>query len=155
MLDIKHVLPNVSEKKIDDHKGNTPYGILIELSKAVNEKYNKKLFANVVESYKLKKDGKGGDRENLVFAFYFIAPIAKGYLYRLLEIEQIAGSEFPVKLTVYENNPVSKGIFKQFDGFLEALSGFMQSSFVETLIINLMTQVELYEESRTLKYPFE
>lgn len=151
--DIKNILPDPNSSGYMNAKVQSPYAILLEFKTAINEKYNKKIVARVTESYKLINSETGEDKENIVFAFYLQAPIGKGYLYRLLEVEQIKNDLYPVKVKVFQKYTTSlgKAKYEDYESFYTDLFKFFKSSFVSTLILNLLGQVDLYNEYRNEK----
>jgi hypothetical protein len=154
---IKSILPENTPETTRKLKQESPYGILLEFSEAVNEKYNNLITARVTESIKVSPTQNDSEKQNPVFAFYLQAPIGKGYLYRLLEVEQLTNGLYPVSVKIFQNRTVSlennkrskaRGRFESYDEFYSALLNFFQTSFVSNLILNLIGQVELYNESR-------
>ena len=156
-INFNNLLPNEDSADYKNAKNESPYFFLINYSKAINEKYKGKLKAVVTESFQTRtKPGKDDViRENLIVALYFEAAIGKGYLYRLLEVEQTKSEPYPVVVNVFQNNPSKLGSFKDHHSFQKNMVDFLGSGFVKTLILNLLAQVELYNESRNQKFDWE
>lgn len=148
-VDLHSLLPSENSPKYEKLKNESPYSFLLEYSKVFNEKYKGKLIANVTESFQLRTRTNYDEvKENLVVALYFQAAIGNGYLYRLLEVEQIKNEPFPVRVKVFQNNPGTLGTYKGYENFYSDITTFLGSGFVQTLILNLLAQVDLYRESR-------
>jgi hypothetical protein len=155
-IDFNSLLPSQNSQDYKRVKEDSPYAMLIEYSKAFNEKYNGKIVATVTESFQLRsKPGSLETKENLVLALYLQAAIGSGYLYRLLEIEQIKSEPFPVKVSVFQNSPSTLGTYKDYISFVNDIVKFLGSGFVKTLILNLLAQVELYNESRSENFEID
>jgi len=148
-IDLKSLMPTESSSDYERVKRESPYSFLIEYADTFNGVYSEKLMANVTQSYQIRtKPGSGEIKENFVVVLYFQAPIGKGYLYRLLEIEQLKSEPYPVRVNVFQNNPSTLGTYKEYGTFYQDITTFLGSGFVQTLILNLLAQVDLYRESR-------
>ncbi len=156
-IDFNKMLPNENSEEFEKAKQELPYQILVSYAEAINEKYKGKLRAYVTESSLLKNTANSNEviKENLVMALSLEAAIGRGYLYRLLEIEQIKSSTFPVRVKVFSNHTSVLGTYKNFDAFYQPIIKFLESSIVKTIILNLLAQVELYNESRNQRFDWE
>ena len=153
-INFNSLLPNEDSSEFRVAKKESPYGFLIEYAKAFNEKYTGKLKAVVTQSFQTRSKPVKNDvvKENLVVALYFEAAVGRGYLYRLLEIEQTKSEPYPVVVKVFQNSPGKLGVFKDHEAFQVRMLEFLGSGFVKTLILNLLAQVELYNESRNERF---
>jgi hypothetical protein len=136
------LLPDPSKDNYEKLKKEHPFNILAKYSKAINEKYPGKLNGIVTES----ADVTG---ERLInYAFYIFAAIGKGYSYRLLEVVPTTGEMYPLKVILFERYPQE---LSQVNDYLELenlLHGIIKMGFTQTLLMNLVSQVDLYNESR-------
>lgn len=146
--DIKNLLPDLNDPNFEKSKKESPYSVLNLFAQAINEKYQKKITARVTETIKTVKSGLGDGADNPVFAFYLDAPIGQGYLYRLIEVQQLERSLYPIQVTLFENKPSDMGKFSEYMHFYNAMGKLFSTGFVSTIILNLIGQVELYKESR-------
>lgn len=156
-IDFNKMLPNENSEEFEKAKKELPYQVLISYAEAINEKYKGKLKAFVTESSLLKNVSNSNEviKENLVMALSFEAAIGRGYLYRLIEIEQLKNAVFPVKVKVFSNHTSVLGTYKEYESFYPAIIKFLESSIVKTIILNLLAQVELYNESRSQRFDWE
>jgi len=152
-FDFNSLLPEETSQEFKRVIAESPYRLLIDYSNALNKKYKPKLKCIITESYQLRTSDE--IKENIVIALNLEAAIGKGYLYRLLEIEQLSGGIFPVQVKVFQNNPSDLGKFDSYSSFESAILKFLNSGFVKTLILNLLAQVDLYNESRNEKFTWE
>lgn len=142
--EIKRILPNSESAEFEEIKNKTPYGVLQDFAEAINETYKDKLSARIGETYRQVEESV----QNPVFALYLQAPIGKGYLYRLLEIEQLTAEPYPVYAYVLQDIKGQLGEYKDYSTFYDGLLKFFKSNLVSTIILNMIGQVELYNESR-------
>jgi hypothetical protein len=150
--DIKKLLPDINNQRFEEIKKESPYAVLNLFASAVNDKYNKKITARVVETIKTIKTSTGEETDNPAFAFYLEAPIGKGYLYRLIEVQQVEKTLYPIKVTLFEKEPSVLGVFTNYTDFLSEMGKLFSTGFVSTIILNLIGQVDLYNESRQIEW---
>lgn len=155
-IDFDSILPTEESNQLENAKKELPYGLLIEYADAINKKYNNKLTAYVTESTQIVSVLNNDNyKENLVFALSIEAAIGSGYLYRLLEVEQIRNTVFPVRVKVFRDHTSVLGTYKDYDSFYENIVSFLGSGIVKGIITNLLGMVDLYNESRNETYDFE
>ena len=142
-LEIKDLLPDPDKANYEEIKASYPYNILQKYASAIDEKYPQKLSGIIVESTDISND------KLLSYAFYILASIGNGYSYRLLELSPTTTEMYPLKVTVFDKIPqeLSDNIStpKKLE---EVLQKILKGAFVHTLILNLLAQVDLYNESR-------
>jgi hypothetical protein len=153
-INFDSILPEESSQDYVNVKLELPHSVLIEYAEAINKKYTNKLKAFVTESSRIKTNKSNFDeyQENLAYAFSFEAAIGQGYLYRLIEVEQTGTSTYPVKVKVFRDHTSHLGTYKDYNSFYTAIVGFLDSGIVKTIILNLLAQVELYNESRNQRF---
>lgn len=155
-VDLNSILPNEGSPDFGDVRQAIPYGLLIDYAEAINKKYKGKLKAYVTESSQIKSNIKNEELiENLIFALSLEAAIGQGYLYRLIEIQQLRSTVFPVRVKVFRDHTSVLGTYKDYDSFYENVISFLDSGIVKSIIINLISMVDLYNESRNEKLGFE
>lgn len=147
-IDLNSILPDEGSSQFGS-KEQLPYGLLIEYADAINKKYKGKLKAFVTESSQIRTNVNNEDfTENLIFALSLEAAIGQGYLYRLIEVQQLRSTIFPVKVKVFRDHVSVLGTYKDFDSFYDGVIGFLDSGIVKTIIMNLLGMVDLYNETR-------
>ncbi len=147
-IDLNSILPDEGSSQFGS-KEQLPYGLLIEYADAINKKYKGKLKAFVTESSQIRTNVNNEDFiENLIFALSLEAAIGQGYLYRLIEVQQLRSTIFPVKVKVFRDHVSVLGTYKDFDSFYDGIIGFLDSEIVKTIIMNLLGMVDLYNETR-------
>ncbi len=150
-IDFDKMLPSEDSDEFNKAKLELPYSILLAYADAINKRYKDKLSAYITESSHIINISDSLDeiRENLVIALSFEAAIGRGYLYRLLEIEQLKTTSFPVQVKVFGNHTSLLGTYEDYDSFYPAIVKFLESGIVKNIILNLLAQVDLYRESRS------
>ena len=156
-INFDSLLPNESSSEYKKAMKENPSLLLIEYANAFNKKYKGKVKAKVENYFERKTRARKNEviSEDLVIALYFEAAIARGYLYKLLEVVQVSRGEFPLKVIVFQNNPGTLGTYKDYNSYKDDMIKFLGSSFVKFLIVNLLAKVELYNESRNQTFSSE
>ena len=141
--ELKDLLPNPEDDpRYTELKEKHPYYILHKYAKVFQEKYPSKLFGAVTES-------KDVVSENLLsYALYVVANIGNGYSYRLLEVRPQSIEMYPLEITVFERKPKNLNNIEDAENFETVLQDIFKSDFTRNLVLNLLNQVELYNESR-------
>jgi len=147
--EILSILPNEQSVAYSKIKSDNPYSRMLQYVDAINEKYKDKLSATVTEN--TITDPSNSSQTLICYSFYLSAQIGRGYLYRLFEVEPISNTDYPINIKVFEKNPQDYGVAntpKEFDNILLSI---FKSGFTSTLILNLIAQIELYNENRNKK----
>jgi len=140
--DLKNLLPDPDKSNYEKIKAEHPYNILLKYAQAIEEKYPTKLSGVVTEANDVTSE------KLLSYAFYILAAIGNGYSYRLLELEPLSGEMYPLKITIFEKYPQPLTEVKSHDELEIALQKVLKSGFTHTLILNLLAQIELYNEHK-------
>jgi|GEM_PF-2660365 hypothetical protein len=139
---LKDLLPDPGNIDYEKIKAEHPYNILLKYAKVIEEKYPSKLSGIITESTDVTSE------KLLSYAFYILAAIGNGYSYRLLELEPLTGNMYPLKITIFEKHPQHLAEVKTHFELEKVLQDVLRSGFTHTLILNLLAQIELYNESR-------
>lgn len=148
--EIKKILPNVGEKHMQELKFSLPFAILQKFADSIKEKYEGKLSAKVVDSFKLSPYY----TEEVylpVISLYLIAPIDKGYYYRLISLQQLTNAPYPVTIHILEDWSGFKGKCENDTELESKLVEFFKSATAANIILNIIAQVDLYNEMRSKK----
>lgn len=141
-IDLKTLLPDPSQINYEKIKAEHPYNILLKYAKVIEEKYPSQLSGEIQESTDVTNS------ELLSYGFYILASIGNGYSYRLLDLEPISAEMYPLSITVFENHPQHLPKVESPLELENALQSVLKSGFTHTLILNLLAQIDLYNESR-------
>ncbi|MFW5872245.1 MAG: hypothetical protein ACOCUT_03985 [bacterium] len=141
-IDLNNLLPDPNGDNYEKIKAEHPYNILLKYAHAIEAKYPTKLAGIVTESKDLTNNS------ILSYAFYITASIGTGYSYRLLELESTSGEIYPLSITIFEKHPQKLDVVSTPIELENALQGVLKSGFTHTLILNLLAQIDLYNESR-------
>lgn len=145
-INIQDLLPDPNILTYNKLKSEYPFNILSRYAKAIGEKYPKKLEGIISASA-------DATNENLIgYVFYILAAIGRGYSYRLLEVVQTTAEMYPLKVTLFEPNPQDLPLVSDYIAFENILNTIIRRGFTQTLLINLVAQVDLYNESRSEKF---
>jgi len=147
--EILTILPNIQSVDYLKIKSDNPYSIMLQYVDAINEKYQEKLSATVIENTITTPSD--SSQALICYSFYLSAKIGRGYLYRLFEVEPINKTEYPIKIKVFEKNPQDLCIANTPKDFDDMLLNIFKSEFTSTLILNLIAQIELHNENRNKK----
>jgi hypothetical protein len=146
--DIINILPNPNNINYEQIKKEHPYNILLKFAHAITEKYPGKLEGIITESSDITQ------AKLLTYAFYLLAPIGKGYSYRLLELEPTNGEMYPLRILIFETNTQELAIVNSGDSLEKTLQDVFKMGFTQTLILNLLSQVDLYNENRNGRWKY-
>lgn len=142
--EILNILPTPEGEEFKKIKENNPYSILLRYSDAINEKYKSKLSATITESSKIEKSD---DSETLpTYAFYISAPIGRGYFYKLFEVIPEKNAPYPVDIKLFGKQLQDFGKAENPEDYNKKILEIFKSNFVSDLILNLLAQVDLYNE---------
>lgn len=144
--DINDLLPEPNRDNYEKLKREHPYNILIKYAKAINERYPRKLDGIITESTDVTQE------RFINYAFYIFAAIGNGYSYRLLEVTPTTGEMYPLKVTLFERYPQELKLVTNYIEFENLMNHILQMGFTQTLLLNLYTQVDLYNESRNEQF---
>jgi hypothetical protein len=140
--EIKDLLPNPDNSSYEKIKTEHPYNILLKYAQAFDAKYPNKLGGVVTEA-------SGVNNETPVsFALYIVAAIGTGYSYRLLELTPLSANIYPLGVKVFEQSPHDLPQVESPLDLEKRLQEVLKSAFTQTLVLNLLAQIELYNESR-------
>ena len=142
--EILEILPTPDSEIFKNLRENSPYNIMLEYSYAINEKYNKKISATVTESSIIEDKNSHGTELN--YAFYINAPIGRGYFYKLFEVKLEKDAQYPVSVKAFEKQTKNFGKAETADHFNSILIKIFKSRFTSNLILNLLVQVDFYNE---------
>ncbi len=140
--DIQNILPDPSRDAYKKLKTQHPYNILSKYAKALGEKYPGKLEGIISES----RDGIS--RGLIGYAFYIVAAIGRGYSYRLLEATPTTATMYPLRITLFEKHTHELPGVSDYLDFDNVLYEIFRAEFTQTLLVNLVIQVDGYNESR-------
>jgi hypothetical protein len=144
-MDIAGMLPDPNRDNYELLKKEHPFHILTRYGQAISQKYPGKLDGIITES----ADVSGNRMIN--YAFYILASIGKGYSYRLLEVSPTTVDMYPLKVTLFGKHPQALPEVSSSQEFENLLNDIIRMGFTQTLLLNLVSQVELYQESRNQK----
>jgi hypothetical protein len=142
-IDLMNLLPEPGKNNYEKLKAEHPYTILLKYAEVIEKKYPKKLSGIITEGTDATSE------KRLSYSFYLLATIGNGYSYRLLELEPLSVEMYPLNITVFEKNPQKSIEVKTHLELENVLQDVLRSGFTHTLILNLLAQIELYNESRT------
>lgn len=145
--EIINILPTPEGEEFEKIKLSNPYNIMLSYTNAINEKYKGKISATITESSKI--DNTDNLKTIICYSFYVNAPIGRGYLYRLFEVTSNNNSTYPVEVILFEKNPQNIGTAESPEKFNDLLIGIFKLGFTSTLILNLLAQVELFNEEKS------
>ena len=145
IIDIASLLPDPNKDSYEKLKREHPFNILTRYGQAICEKYPGKLDGIITESADTSGNGLIG------YAFYISAAIGKGYSYRLLEVSPTTIDMYPLKVTLFEKHPQVLPEASTPVEFENLLNTVIRMGFTQTLLMNLVSQVDLYRESRNPK----
>ena len=141
-VDIASLLPEQDGATYQKIKEEHPYHILSKYADVIGYKYSGKLSGVVTESV-------DANNQNLIScAFYILAEIGTGYSYRLLELLPSSGDNYPITVTIFEKTPQKFAEANTPLQLEEALQAVLKTGFVQSLILNLLAQIDIYRESR-------
>ena len=142
LVDIKKLLPDPDRQEYESLKTEHPFNVLSKYGNAIGEKYSGKLNGIATESADITS-------ERLIsYAFYIVAAIGKGYSYRLLELTPTSIYTYPLKVTLFENYPQELKVVNNYLELENTINSIIQMGFTKTLFLNLLAQIDLYNESR-------
>lgn len=145
-IDIMSMLPDPDKDNYEQLKKEHPFNILSRYGVAISNKYPNKLDGIITET----ADVSGNRMIN--YAFFIQAAIGSGYSYRLLEVTPTTVDMYPLKVTIFEKYPQDLPEVKNYTEFEHLLNDVIQRGFTQTLLMNLLAQVDLYNESRSQKF---
>lgn len=152
--DILDILPTPEGEGYMKIKARNPHSILNKYAKAVKEKYKNKLSATITES----SIETHNSNSIISYSFYLTAPIGRGYFYKLIEITPVekydkkAVPPYPIAVKLFDRNQQNLGIVYSENELLAKLNLIFQTQFVTNLILNILAQVELYNENQNKNY---
>ena len=144
--EILNILPTPEGEEFAKIKKSNPYNIMLHYSNAINEKYKGKLSATITESS--MTESSNNSATVISYAFYINAPIGRGYFYRLFEITPEKNAPYPVEIKLFEKDTQDFGKAETSEEFNNKLLSIFKSGFTSTLLLNLLAQVDLYNENK-------
>lgn len=142
-IKIEDLFPEPNRDNYERLKREHPFNILSRYAQAIGLKYPGKLDGIITESTDVSKG-------NLInYAFYISAAIGKGYTYRLLDVTPTTIQMYPLRVVIFEKNPQELNLVQDYLQFENLLNDIIRMGFTQTLLLNLVTQVDLYIESRS------
>lgn len=142
MSNIEDLLPDPEGANYEKLKKENPYNILRKYAQIFEKKYPGKISGVITESTDAMND------RTIHYAFYILASIGNGYSYRFLEIEPETGYMYPLNIKIFQNYPSDFKKVSSAEEFDYALREILSLSFTQNLILNLLAQVDLYNDSR-------
>lgn len=142
-IEIKDILPDPNKNVYEEVKRQHPHTILLKYARAIEEKYDQKLRGNVTSSSDI-------DSEKLIiYSFYLIAEIGRGYSYRLLDIESIdKGKIYPLNISLIGQISSGQLVVNDPEELEVALIKIFENPFTQQLILNMLAQIDIYNASK-------
>jgi hypothetical protein len=110
----------------------TPHHILLNFANAISEKYDP-ITARFNESSRITTNN-----IDLVYSFYIEAPIGRGYYYLLFESVPAKNTSYPVKTTLYVEEPKLISVAQNAEEFENILlNEVFSDNYVKKLIVDL------------------
>lgn len=147
--EILNILPTPVGDEFAKIKDSSPYSIMLHYANAINEKYNGKLSATITESS--MTESSDSSATIISYAFYINAPIGRGYFYRLFEVIPEKEISYPVNIKLFKKNTQDFGKAVSAEEFNSKLLSIFKSGFTSTLLLNLLAQIDLYNENKNKK----
>ncbi len=143
---ILEILPNPQGSFFEEIKEKNPYNVMLHYAEAIDKKYNGKLSAEIVLDNILS--GTSNSISSTHYAFYINASIGRGYFYKLFEVLVKNDAPYPLKVTIFRNEPEIEHSIKNSDEFNEVLLSIFKSRFTASLLLNLLAQIEIRDKKR-------